>query len=319
MILLLALFLALSANGMLAAQSRTPSDTTECLIEYDGFSCVTTGRDVRRAEGILASLAERRAAGSPTRAELMMQAAKQLLGTPYVAGTLDAPGVPCNAAPGVSPDREQLRIYLTKTDCILLVETCLDLASAVLACPADGKADFPSFAREVWRSRYGSRDAGEYFNRIHYTTDWIRRQEGTLLRDMTLDLGGEVYAHPIHFMSRHPGNYRQLAGADPDSQRNLQKIKQMEAELNQAPMTCIPKTRIKAIEGKIRSGDIVCFVSNVDGLDIAHVALACVTPDKVGFLHASLNEGKVVIDSQSIADYTLGRKSLAGIKIVRPL
>ena len=135
---------------------------------------------------------------------------------------------------------------------------------------------------------------------------------------MTLEQGGKVHPHPIHYMSRHPERYRQLTGTDSLSLLNRQKIQETEEALNREPMTYIPKEKIRLIEGKIRNGDIICFVSNLDGLDIAHVAIAHIH-DKVGFIHASLTEGKVVIDRQSIAGYALGRNNIAGIKIVRPL
>ena len=66
--------------------------------------------------------------------ELMVIAAKEMLGTPYVAGTLEE-----------DPLKEQLRIYLTKTDCILFVETCLNLARTV----KDGSTAFDLSASVV--------------------------------------------------------------------------------------------------------------------------------------------------------------------------
>ena len=48
--------------------------------------------------------------------ELVASAGKMLLGQPYVAGTLE------------EHPEEKLSIYLTRTDCILFVETCVCLA-----------------------------------------------------------------------------------------------------------------------------------------------------------------------------------------------
>ena len=298
-------------------------DTTSVELEGQGFRSVTTGQDYRLAgeifNGLMRESREARLSGdSLTRAELMMLAARRLLETPYVAGTLDAPDLPKNTATGESPEQERLRVYLSRTDCILFVETCLNFASVVSRYSGSGDPGYADLAREVWSSRYRERDAGKYFNRIHYTTEWIREKEGRSLRDMTLELGGKVYPHPIHYMSRHPERYRQLAGTDSLSLLNRQKIRETEEGLNREPMTYIPKEKIRSIEGRIRNGDIICFVSNLDGLDIAHVAIAHVK-DKVGFIHASQSEGKVVIDRQSIAGYALERNNLAGIKVVRPL
>ena len=100
---------------------------------------------------------------------------------------------------------------------------------------------------------------------------------------------------------------------------DLERIKGVEKDLNKIPMTYIPKNKIASAAGKIKTGDIICFVSAVDGLDIAHVGIAIVTDGKAGFVHASQKEGKVVIDSKTIEEYVKPRSNLSGIKVVRPL
>ena len=100
---------------------------------------------------------------------------------------------------------------------------------------------------------------------------------------------------------------------------NLRKIEEVETALNKEPMTFIPKTRVAAAASGIKSGDIICYVSNVKGLDIAHVAIAFVEGERVGFIHASQTDGKVEIDKQTIAEYVGSRSHLSGIKVVRPL
>ena len=79
-----------------------------------GPGWVTSPADSLLAERVLAELAPY--AGEPV-PDLMVRAGKTLEGQPYVAGTLDE-------QPG-----EQLRIYLTRTDCIIFVETCLAVIS----------------------------------------------------------------------------------------------------------------------------------------------------------------------------------------------
>ena len=237
--------------------------------------------------------------------QLMVMAAREMLGTPYVAGTLEE-----------DPLNEQLRIYLTKTDCILFVETCLNLARTV----KEGSVTFDDFASRTARSRYRCKPPYTYGDRIHYTTEWIRRQKD-VLKDITMELGGEVNDHPIHFMSSNPKSYKQLADAAniPRAALDLRKIEEVEAALNKEPMTFIPKAKVATAGRGIKTGDIICYVSNVRGLDIAHVAIALVEGDRVGFIHASQVDGKVEIDKQTIAEYVGLRSHLSGIKVVRPL
>lgn len=270
---------------------------------------ISTERDTARAAEIMETLYNAKKAGvASSTQDLMVIAAKLMLETPYVAGTLD-----------VDPLKEDLRIYLTKTDCILFVEACIDLARTVKA--SSDVPLFEDFAEMVASTRYRCEPPFSYSDRIHYTTEWIRRQEGGSLKDITLDLGGEVYDHPVGYMSKNYKRYAQLKDAAniPRAALDLDRIGKVEEELNKEPMTFIPSSEVAGIAGKIQSGDIICYVSKVDGLDIAHVAMAVVENGRVGFIHASQNAGKVVIDSQTIAEYVNSRSNLSGIKVIRPL
>ena len=271
-----------------------------------GQKYITTGADRALAEKVMKSLLSESGAGKDFPVpELMVRAAMELMGTPYVAGTLEE-----------DPIHEQLRIYLTKTDCILFVETCLNLALTV----RDGSSSFEDYASHVARTRYRCKPPYTYGDRIHYTTEWIRRQEG-VLKDITLELGGEVNDHPINFMSQNYKSYKQLVDADniPRAALDLKKITEIEEALNKEPMTFIPKSKVASAAAGIKTGDIICYVSNVKGLDIAHVAIAYVKDGRVGFIHASQKDGKVEIDRQTIEEYVSSRSNLSGIKVVRPL
>jgi Protein of unknown function (DUF1460). len=229
----------------------------------------------------LASLAE--VSDNKDVPSLVTAAAKSLLGTPYVAGTLDSDW-----------KGEQLRIFLTKTDCILFVETCLALAeTAASATPAESRID--DFAARVAAMRYRT-PAGvySYSDRIHYTTEWIRRQEASL-QDMTLELGGVRWNHPICFMSTHPNLYPALSDKtlNPAAAEDLVRIAEVERELNREQMTVIPLQKLTDAQKGIRSGDIICFVTKTEGLDISHVAIALVENGRVGFIHASMKEKRL--------------------------
>ena len=95
----------------------------------------------------------RTAVGDPqgrTTAEIIIDAAKYLLGTPYVAGTLEQ-------------QPERLIINLHQTDCILFAESCLGFAITI-------KSKNPSFShfREVIKGlRYRDGIVNGYTIRIH--------------------------------------------------------------------------------------------------------------------------------------------------------
>ena len=115
---------------------------------------VTTPEDRALAEQVLADL---RAHPGEEPGAQMVRAAKDLLGQPYVAGTLE------------ELPEEKLCIYLTRTDCILFVETCLGLVRA-----ARQEGDFEALASELLQSRYRDGVCSRYEDRLHYTTEWAR-------------------------------------------------------------------------------------------------------------------------------------------------
>lgn len=272
------------------------------------YEVVTTPEDSLLAENILRSLVGEKDLPTP---ELMLKAGTALLGQPYVAGTLEG------------GDHEQVRVYLTQTDCILFVETVMNLALTA----KQGKTSFGDLADNIRLSRYRDGVVENYSDRIHYTTEWIRNcQDRGILEDITLDLGGEVYDHPISYMSTHSGAYKHLKDAASDSvaAHDLEVITEVEKKLNEIPLTYIPQDRIAQAAPLIRTGDIIGYMSTVEGLDIAHVVMAYVQVDpsypdgrKVGFMHASMGKMQVIVDPKTIEQYVKDSRSINGIKVMR--
>lgn len=232
--------------------------------------------------------------------ELMIIVAKQMLGTEYVAGTLEK--VP-----------EQLVVSLTQTDCILFVESCLAMALNA----KKGIFHPDSLCATIQSLRYRDGKVDGYASRIHYTSEWIRQGEASgIFREITDVLSGDnLSGQRFSYMSEHSDAYRQLKG----NPAEVARIAQMEESLNQhTDYFVIPKEAVSKMEHLLKDGDILGFNSTVKGLDIAHVALVYHKENgQVGFIHASQADGKVVIDEKSIADYVNARKSNNGIRIVR--
>ena len=252
---------------------------------------VTTPEDRAVAEKVLADLEAH--SGEDAGAQ-MVRAAKDLLGQPYVAGTLE------------ELPEEKLCIYLTRTDCILFVETCLGLVRT-----ARKEGDFETLAGELLQSRYRDGICSRYEDRLHYTTEWARQGEkrGTL-ENVSGPLGGVALNHPVHYMSKHPDAYVRMKDVD--------AIAAIEDRINAEASTYIPKSALKKALGGIRNGDIILFNTGIDGLDISHCAIALVEAGKpVRFIHASTGPMKVVIEGKTLEEYVMGRKSATGIEVYR--
>ena len=252
---------------------------------------VTTPEDRAVAEKVLVAL---KAAPAEAPGAQMVRAAKALLGQPYVAGTLE------------ELPEEKLCIYLTRTDCILFVETCLGLVRT-----ARQEGNFETLASELLQSRYRDGVCTRYEDRLHYTTEWAREGEkrGTI-EDVSGALGGIGLDHPVHYMSKHPDAYKRMTDVD--------AIAAIEDKINAETSTYIPKAKLRAALKGIRNGDIILFNTNIDGLDISHCAIALVEEGKpVRFIHASTGAMKVIVESKTLEEYVMGRKAITGIEVYR--
>ena len=252
---------------------------------------VTTPEDRAVAEKVLAAL---KAEPAEAAGAQMVRAAKALLGQPYVAGTLE------------ELPEEKLCIYLTRTDCILFVETCLGLVRT-----ARQGGDFETLAGELLQSRYRDGRCTRYEDRIHYTTEWARNgvARGTI-QDLSGALGGVTLDHPVHYMSTHPDAYARMTDVD--------AISAIEERINAETSTYVPKAKLRAALPGIRTGDIIFFNTGIDGLDISHCAVALVEEGKpVRFIHASTGAMKVVVEARTLEEYVMGRKAITGIEVYR--
>lgn len=166
----------------------------------------------------------------------------------------------------------------------------------------------------------GGHCTGEYLSRLHYLEDWLADNDRRgLIEDLTGNLGGSSVPHSAREMTVGWRHYRYLAA----NRALLGPLGQMEARVSSRPLLQIPKSRVAAIEPKLRSGDIIGIISrDRSGLySTSHVGLALRTPDGVlHFMHASSprNYGKVVVDS-SISSYLARYHTDSGILVARPL
>ena len=272
--------------SLLLSMAACHGQSKRATVDY-----VTTPGDRALAEQVLADLQAH--PGEEPGAQ-MVRAAKNLLGQPYVAGTLE------------ELPEEKLCIYLTRTDCILFVETCLGLVRA-----ARQEGDFEALASELLQSRYRDGVCSRYEDRLHYTTEWALQGEkrGTV-ENLSGTLGGVALDHPVHYMSKHPDAYVRMKDVD--------AIAAIENKINAEKSIYIPKAALKKALGGIRNGDIILFNTSIDGLDISHCAIALVEEGKpVRFIHASTGPMKVIVEGKALEEYVMGRKSATGIEVYR--
>ena len=232
--------------------------------------------------------------------DLIIETARFFMETPYVASTLEK-------------EPEHLVINLRELDCTTLVENAIALARTVKGTTPS----FEAFCAQLQQLRYRDNAIYNYTDRLHYFTDWIfENSRKNLVRDETKAIGGQPYRLNLSFMSTHPDSYRQLKANPAWIPVIAQKEKEISARDTYA---MIPEAQIEDCRAGIKSGDIVCFVTQIEGLDVSHVGFIYWQGEKLGFLHASSSAKKVIIDPLSLQDYVKGIRTTIGVMIVRPI
>lgn len=239
--------------------------------------------------------------------ELMAQVGRGLVGTAYVAGTLEVEGP------------ERLVVDFGGLDCVTFVENVYAIAAAVKAGVADRLDERGivegEYERMLRALRYRGNVIDGYVSRLHYFSDWMADAEAKLLvEDLTDDLGGVLDREPTDFMSSHPASYRQLA--DPEV---LEAIRLVEKRLSMKGRYVIPEGRIEDVGHEIRDGDIIAATSTVRGLDVAHTGLAIWEEGTLRLMHAPLVGDSVRISKRSLAERILAIPGQDGIMIARPM
>ncbi len=243
--------------------------------------------------------------GGKTLAETTVKIGKQFIGNPYVPHTLD-----------VNPT-EQLVVNVREFDCTTYLETVLALS---LTWQAVSDKQNPALFDETFRQyltrlRYRNGRIEGYASRLHYFSDWLRdNEQHGLLTDVTHTLPGSIsVAKAVSYMTASMYRYPHLQ--DPAV---FKQVAQTEASLSQQPFAFIPKKNIRQAEAQLQDGDIVMLMAARPGLDMKHVGLAVRQPNgRMHLLHASSDQGEVVITKYPISDYLLWHKHLSGIRVAR--
>lgn len=227
----------------------------------------------------------------PTETQFMLKIGKSYLGTKYVANTLDR------------NDKEQLVIDKKAVDCLTFIEYVL------------AQAIGSSFAENLQTIRYRDGIINGYPSRLHYTSDWIENGvRNGFLKDITAENSNNTTKLSLSYMSTHPQQYKQLA----DSPENVKQMTVYEKALSGKVVHYLPKNKLPETGFPwIMDGDIITIMTNIAGLDIAHVGIADYINGKLHLLHASSTVGKVVVSEEPLNLMLNNHKSWTGIRVVR--
>ena len=229
--------------------------------------------------------------------------ARQFIGRPYVAHTLEKDG------------DERLVVNTRQLDCTTLVET----VTALTLCAYAGEQTFAAFRKRLQRMRYHDGVIDRYPSRIHYFTDWIvsNAKAGIVSEIQTPNPPfTSVQTVSVNYMSQHPQSYQALK-AHPEY---VPEIRRMEQRITGMKFRYIPKAKVrntKVMREAIHDGDIIAITCKKAGLDIAHLGFAVWKKDGLHLLNASQLHKKVVEEPMTLYEYLQKHPSHTGIRIIR--
>lgn len=245
----------------------------------------------------------KKAKNQPSNTNYMIFFARQLIGVPYVAHTLDI------------SKKERLIINLHQLDCYTYVEA----VTAFSICAKTHKFDLQSYINTVKKLRYRGGKIEDYSSRLHYFTDWII--DNTLKREVREIQSPNppftaIQTINIGFMSENYQKYSMLR-TNPSL---VPKIKVVEHSLNGRRYKYIPKQMVHnniVMRKAVKDGDIIAIITNKKGLDTSHVGIAVWHNDGLHLLNASQLHHRVVEENMTFANYLSQHPVQTGIRVIR--
>lgn len=236
--------------------------------------------------------------------KLTIYFARQLLGLPYVAKTLE------------NNSQEKLVINLRQLDCTTYVENVI----ALVMCTQANTKRFQDFCKTLQALRYHDGTI-DYVTRKHYFTDWI---EANSKKGYVSEISvsnppfSAVQQLILNYMSTHVDFYPMLQ----NQAERISQIKIIEKKLSNKTCRYIPKSEIKntkLLRNVIHNGDIIAIVTNKKGLDTSHLGIAIWHANGLHILNASQIRKKVVEEPMTLRQYMGQHPSQLGIRIIRIL
>lgn len=225
--------------------------------------------------------------------------AKQFLGTPYVANTLEG-------------EKEMLTVNVSELDCTTFVETVIAMAYTI----GEGRTSWRDYIYNLERIRYRKGELDGYSSRLHYISDWIidNSYRGNFSEATTKIPNHTYIVKSIDFMSSHRNNYKALN--DSIEYTKIQNI-EIGYRNHRFPYIKRENLRKKEVMSALKEGDIIALTTNINGLDVSHMGIITLVDGIPHLLHASMSAKQVIIDPLPLHKYIMKGRNLTGIRVIR--
>ncbi len=226
--------------------------------------------------------------------------ARQWLGRPYVASTLEG-------------ESEMLTVNTSQYDCTTFVESVIALAMTT----AEDTTTYRDYEKNLQSIRYRGGVIDGYSSRLHYVSDWVadNSERGNFVEVSEQFAQSKKQKLQLNYMTNHRRSYKALV----DNAEEYAKMQQIEKRYNPSTYTYIPKQAMNnpKVEKKLQNGDIVLFTTTTPGLDVSHMGIVVMMKGRPHLLHASSHAKKVIIEPVPLQQYMAGNNKISGIRVVR--
>ena len=235
-----------------------------------------------------------------------VRAAKAMTGTPYINYSLE-----------VDNHIENPVVNLNGMDCWTFYENALAFARMLHYKPGPYRPEDMLHMIEIERYR-GGRCTGNYLSRMHHLEEvFYDNQRRGHATNITSRLPGAVrLRREIREMTVQWKSYRYLRS----NPKLLPEMGRIESRVSKLPVYHVPKSKVRAIESRLKDGDICAITSNWKYGYTSHVGLIVKRKGRAYFTHAtsSRSKGRKTIIDRPITDYLNGSSKRAGIAVCRP-
>lgn len=297
---LLYLPIACSSEVRKVEPKQVPEDNIEAEppIDYNAIldSCLYTKSDSTKITSLLRMK-------TPSEGSDILFYARQFIGTPYVASTLEG------------HEKEPIIINTREVDCTTFVETIV----ALTMTKRRGSDKFADYAKALEKIRYRAGRRNGYLSRLHYFTWWMNDGLKKGIFEEVSDPAHFTAVKRInnHYMSSFAHKYNMLKSR-PEWRDSIAVL---EARENGLEASYLPEKLCGLSRDKLQSvkdGDILAIITQKDGLDCSHLGFAAWGKDgKLHLLNASSIYKRVVEDKATLLAYLLRQKHAIGVKVLR--
>lgn len=225
------------------------------------------------------------------------QVAESFIDKQYKAQTLEVPGEP-------------LVVNLDGVDCTTFVEYVV----AAMISGREPAANDAEFCKALEQLRYRDGVRNGYLSRLHYSSDWIGNNvKMGILDEVTDEYSTTMGMKRLDFMTTHYPSYPALSA----DRALIEELRVIEDSISNEPYYYIPAHKVPEVAHKLNDGDIVLFMTAIEGLDFTHMGFVYKEDGHTKLLHASTRYNKVCVDPDFLADYVINNRRCTGIRVMR--